>query len=290
MSYLDRVKACNTYRLSEFVPFLADGQCVGWIQHAFAKVLAEYSDIFVVTNQSVTISENLQSIEERNAAINALTQDWIAAGWISKLLGETYPVRRTWASRDHFTIDRALVPLFGTRAYGVHLNGYVKKSGRFYLWIGTRNGDRHVEPNKLDNMVAGGQPVGLSLRQNLIKECNEEATIPATLVSKAIATGTVSYCFEDPLGLKADTLFCYDLAVPEDFTPENQDGEISGFQLMPIEEVLLIVRESTAFKFNVSLVILDFAIRHGVISPDSEPDYEEILAGLHSDSPIYHAV
>ncbi|MEQ9445668.1 MAG: DUF4743 domain-containing protein, partial [Rhodospirillaceae bacterium] len=76
MSYLDRVKACNTYRLSEFVPFLADGQCVGWIQHAFAKVLAEYSDIFVVTNQSVTISENLQSIEERNAAINALTQDW----------------------------------------------------------------------------------------------------------------------------------------------------------------------------------------------------------------------
>ena len=287
MSYLDRVKACNTYRLSEFIPFVADGQCVGWVKHAFVEILMRYTDTFVITDQSVTFSEQVQSIEDRSAAIGALTPDWVAAGWISKLLGEAYPVRRTWASPDHFTIDRALVPLFGTRAYGVHLNGYVKKSGQFYLWIGTRNADRQVEPNKLDNMVAGGQPVGLSLTENLIKECDEEAKIPASIVSLAIATGIVSYCFESPLGLKADTLFCYDLAVPEDFTPENQDGEISGFQLMPLEEALSIVRETTDFKFNVSLVILDFAIRHGVISPDTEPDYEDILSGLHANGPIY---
>ncbi len=289
MSYLDRVKACNTYRLSEFLPFVADGQCVGWVRHAFVEILMHYPKSFVVTGQDVSFSENVQSIKDRSAAIEALTPDWIAAGLVSKILGEAYPVRRTWASPDHFTIDRALVPLFGTRAYGVHLNGYVKKSDQFYLWVGKRNADRQVEPDKLDNMVAGGQPVGLSLTENLIKECDEEAKIPASIVSLAIATGTVSYCFESPHGLKADTLFCYDLAVPDGFKPENQDGEISGFQLIHLEEALSIVRETTDFKFNVSLVILDFAIRHGIISPDTEPDYEDILAGLHANGPIYNA-
>jgi hypothetical protein len=39
------------------------------------------------------------------------------------------------------------------------------------------------------------------------------------------------------------------------------------------------IRDSDAFKFNVSLVILDFAIRQGFLQPD-DPDYEEIAAGL----------
>ena len=33
------------------------------------------------------------------------------------------------------------------------------------------------------------------------------------------------------------------------------------------------------FKFNVSLVIIDFLIRHGLIDPE-HPDYLELIAGL----------
>jgi hypothetical protein len=80
-------------------------------------------------------------------------------------------------------------------------------------------------------------------------------------------------------------LFCYDLAVPKEFEPHNQDGEIADFQLMPIQEALELIRPGDAFKFNVSLVILDFAIRHGILSPDSEPDYEAISGGLQRGSP-----
>jgi hypothetical protein len=39
------------------------------------------------------------------------------------------------------------------------------------------------------------------------------------------------------------------------------------------------IRETESFKFNVSLVILDFAIRHGVLTPDN-PDYQAIWEGL----------
>ena len=54
----------------------------------------------------------------------------------------------------------------------------------------------------------------------------------------------------------------------------------NSFELWPFSRVLETIRDSEAFKFNVSLVILDFAIRHGVLQPD-DPDYEEIAAGLH---------
>jgi len=54
---------------------------------------------------------------------------------------------------------------------------------------------------------------------------------------------------------------------------------------MPIQEALELIRPGDAFKFNVSLVILDFAIRHGILSPDSEPDYEAISGGLQRGSP-----
>ena len=41
---------------------------------------------------------------------------------------------------------------------------------------------------------------------------------------------------------------------------------------MPIAEVLRIVRKTDRCKFNVGLVIIDFAIRHGLITPENEDD------------------
>ena len=75
-------------------------------------------------------------------------------------------------------------------------------------------------------------------------------------------------------------MFCYDLEMPEGLVPKNRDGEISKFQLMPIENVLTLIRDTDTFKFNVNLVILDFAIRHGALSPETEPSYEKLVFEL----------
>ncbi len=91
--------------------------------------------------------------------------------------------------------------------------------------------------------------------------------------------GAVSYRCERPEGLRDDVFFCYDLELPEDFTPANQDGEVESFALWPIDEVLARIRDTDDFKFNVNLVVLDLAIRLGLITPD-EPDYQEIWEGL----------
>ena len=116
---------------------------------------------------------------------------------------------------------------------------------------------------------------------NLVKEAAEEADVPEALARRAYSVGAISYCAETSDGLKPDVQFCFDLEVPADFTPRNTDGEIAEFMLMPIEAVLELVADSTQFKFNCNLVIIDFAVRHGLIPPD-HPDYLDIVRGLRS--------
>ena len=100
-------------------------------------------------------------------------------------------------------------------------------------------------------------------------------------MDRARAVGAVSYCRETEIGLKPDTLYCYDLQLPESFQPENTDGEVSEFQLLPIRQVIELVRESDEFKPNCNLVNIDFFIRHGLLAAD-EPDYLRQLAAASS--------
>ena len=39
---------------------------------------------------------------------------------------ETFDVAPRWGAPVVFRLDRGAVPFFGTRAYGVHLNGYLR--------------------------------------------------------------------------------------------------------------------------------------------------------------------
>ena len=92
--------------------------------------------------------------------------------------------------------------------------------------------------------------------------------------------GAVTYCMETELGIRDDVLFAYDLEMPTDFAPKNGDGEIVHFDLMPAAGVVGQVRTTDDFKFNVNLVILDFALRHGILRPD-DPEYLVVASGLH---------
>lgn len=281
MSFLERVEACNRLDLKGYRPFQVDGRQIGWIGERCARLLARYPKIFAVTNRHITFDLKLSTVDLRTKAIAAIADDLAATGYFGKLRGETYAVKPSWTAPAVFNLDRALVAAFGVRAYGVHVNGFVRRGNDIHLWIGTRAEDREVEPGKLDNIVAGGQPAHLTLAENLIKECGEEADLKPDMAKSARPVGALSYAFTGASGVKVDTLFCYDLELPADVIPRNTDGEISRFDLMPIEEVLQMVRETTRFKFNVNLVILDFAIRHGVLDPDREPDFEAIVNGLH---------
>lgn len=281
MSYLDRIRACNDHDLSRFLPFYAGKVRVGWVRRSMADALAYYQDILEIGDDRVVLVSG-STPAERTAAMLKVAGDMRDRGIIGAWRDEPYAVTPDFGMPSLFEIERAAAPFFGIRTYGVHVNGFVRKADGLHLWIPRRGGDRAVAPGKLDNIVAGGQPAGLGLAENLVKEAAEEASIPRGLALQAVPVGCVSYRLETTEGLKPDVLFCYDLALDEDFRPENTDGEVGDFRLWPVTRVMETVRETDDFKFNVNLVLINFFVRHGLLSADSEPDYTTIVTGLHA--------
>ncbi|WP_122039216.1 NUDIX domain-containing protein [Asaia bogorensis] len=163
-------------------------------------------------------------------------------------------------------IDRGALPLLGCTAAGVHLNGLVEKADGLYLWMGHRAQNKRLDPGKLDHLAAGGICTGLTPLEALIKEAGEEAAIPPELASRAHPVATLRYAMARPEGLRQDTLFCYDLILPEDFIPQPVDGEVAFFELMSIDTVFRLVRDTNDIKFNVNLVLIDLFIRRGLFS------------------------
>lgn len=281
MSFLRHIEACNRHDLGRFRPWLVAGARVGWIRHDFAERLAAFPAAFEVAADAVRLSDDLATPAARTAAVQRVVE---AVGLTRRI--EPYPVAAGFGAPELLRIDRAVVAQFGVRAYGLHVNGFVRDAaGGYALWIGKRAKDKPVAPGKLDNIIAGGQPAGLGLAENLRKEAKEEAGLPDALIARCRPAGALTYCFENENGLKPDVLFVYDLELPVGFTPRNTDGEIESFHLMPAAEVAARIRAGDDFKFNVNLVITDFLIRHGLLDPESEPDYLAIVAGLRRPLP-----
>lgn len=284
MSYLDKIRACNAWDPGRFLPFFALEQRVGSLRPALAAELRRWPDRFRVGEDRVDWVDPPGSFPERSALIEEVLGTLVHTGVIAYLHGEPYPLTAGRREEALCLIDRAAAPYFGARAFGQHLNGFVRGPEGVELWIGRRSADRRIDPLHLDNLVAGGLPFGVPLEENLLKECREEADIPPGLARQALAVGAVTYCRESEQGLKPDVMYCYDLELPQDFVPRCTDGEVESFHRLPAAEVARLVRDTDAFKLNCNLVIIDFLIRNGLV-PQEDPDYLAILQGLRSPLP-----
>lgn len=279
MSYLARVTACNTYEPAHFRQFVVDGQRVGSIQHRSAELLARWPAVFEVGEREVRLAPALATPEARTAAVAPIVDELLRDGVLAHRYGERYPITAGGLDDAVMVIERGAAALFGARCFGQHLNGFVRRGGELAMWIARRSRRKPEAPGKLDNMVAGGLPIGRDLAANVIKECDEEASIPRELAALAVPAGAIAHCYEAADGLKPEVIYCYDLELPLDFVPRVNDGEVEAFYLWPLDEVARLVRDTDEFKMNCDLVIIDFLIRHGYLSPD-EPSYLALLDGL----------
>lgn len=270
----------NQWNRGNFKAFYYASHLIGYLKQPVWSKLAEWHEYFSLDQSGICLKPEFNSFELRTQVLDQTVSRLLDLGVMTHRHGERYPV--TFAGRETAlaTIDRAAASYFGLRAYGQHLNGYIDGEEGLKLWIARRASDRRIFPNCLDNMVAGGLPYNLTLAENLYKECNEEASVPTSIVDMAIPVSAVTYCTETPIGLKPDTLYCYDLKLPTDFIPHNSDGEVAEFMLMPVEEVAQLVAETDEFKPNCNLVVIDFLLRHGIINPET-PGYLELIQGLH---------
>lgn len=295
--FMEKVSLCNrgTEEKSQFLPFIVEKSIVGYIHPTIVEYLKQFQDVFILEsgldrhnglsvnethiNRSVTLHQQLKTADERTEAVGAAIMWLHRAGIINGLRNELHPVYLAFGTDILFSLERAAVPYFGIKAYGVHMNGYVIIDGEKRLWIGKRSEKKSTYPGMLDHLVAGGMPTGITCQENLIKECNEEADIPRNVSEMAVPVGVVSYEDVHENRFKRDVLFCYDLLLPHDFQPKNIDGEVERFMLVPASQVATIIRKTKNFKPNCALVIIDFLFRHGYLNPD-QPGYLNLLQSL----------
>ena len=78
-----------------------------------------------------------------------------------------------------------------------------------------------------------------------------------------------------PQGLHRELLFVHDLWLPEEFTPANQDGEVSEITCQPVEEVIqgLLMGD---FTLDAGAVMIDGLLRLGAVLPE-DPQYLDLL-------------
>ncbi|MFV3078106.1 DUF4743 domain-containing protein [Niveispirillum fermenti] len=277
--FLRHVQACNRHDLTGFRPFAVGGRTVGHVRPGFLRKLSAMGPPFVADGDGLALHPGLESPAGRTRAMSQALARLVDEGEIPPLRGEMYAVGPGWGRPALMEMDRAAVPFFGVTAYGLHVNGFVRRPDGIHLWVARRSADRAVAPGRYDNLVAGGQPAGLSLAENLVKEAGEEAALPPALARRAVPVGAVTYLMEQPHGLKPDVLFLYDLELPADFIPHNTDGEVERFELWPLSRVAASVRDSDDWKFNVNLTVIDFLIRHGWLTP-AHPEYLDLCQGL----------
>lgn len=279
MALIDRIRECQRWERARYRPFRIGGRVLGWIAHDFAGQLEEFPKVFHVSAEAVDLDQRLAGFGARSAAVAEALSRLKDRGLIKGWRDEAYPVGHDFYAPALLQMERAAVPLFGVRAYGVHLNGFTGKGDDLKLWVARRSKTKQTAPGKLDHLVGGGQPLGLSLMDNLVKESAEEAGLSAALARTSRPAGFVSYITQRSEGLRNDICFAFDIELPADFLPNNTDGEIEEFQLWPIERVKERLTETDDFKFNVALVNIDFLVRRGYLSSDV-PGYVEIVEGL----------
>lgn len=283
MTFLDHIHRCNTWTPHHYRPLDIAGHMVGLVRHEHADILSAFPDTFTVTTDSVRVATTHRTPEQRTRSVARVLEILSGRNQAPRHRHEEYAVRTTFHAPDLMQVDRGHVAMLGLRAWGIHVNGYVRRpDGEIMIWTGIRAADKTLDPGKLDSMIAGGQPANLGLRENLLKEAAEEAGMPEDIASTACPVGIVSYVMDNDWGVRRDTLFCFDLELPASFIPKNTDGEVERFELIPARELIERIRNSQDAKFNVALVILDFALRHGLLDPEQEPDYELLANGLRN--------
>ncbi|MDM8546282.1 DUF4743 domain-containing protein [Candidatus Venteria ishoeyi] len=274
------VTQCNQHNPQHFIPFYIQSQAVGAIHHSRIELFQEHPDIFTVTSEAIVLQDHLHTPVQRTHALAEILSHWQQKNYF-RGRNEYYRVCTDFTLPALMEMDRGATSLFGVRKYGIHLNGLTWRDGQLHMWIARRSAACPIFPLRLDQMVAGGLTAGYTAQEVLLKESAEEANIPEKLVKQAKAVGLLTYTMDQEQTCLSNTLFLYDIFLPEDFKPQNTDGEVEDFYCLPIDEVIAKVKETDEFKTNSNLVIIDFMVRYGYLTPD-ETHYSEIVQGLVS--------
>ena len=254
------------------VSFMVAGRVVGSVAVAHLAALRAWPDWLTISEQCVALiaAERTAALAEMHAALRA-------QGLILAWRDEIFPLFDPHTFEVLATMERAAARIWGTLTLGAHANGFVADTaGRpTHLWIAQRADDKATDPGLFDNLIGGGVPAGQTPWQALQREGWEEAGLSPALMATAVPARLSAELPASALRLHRDVaegrqledLHAFDLMLPQGVLPQNQDGEVAGFQLLLIAEALALAT-SGRMTVDAALVTLDFGQRHGWLTAE----------------------
>jgi 8-oxo-dGTP pyrophosphatase MutT (NUDIX family) len=242
------------------VPFRIAGRTAGSVAAAHLPALGAWPRWLLVADGGVDL---LAAAPERDAALAEINHALRAEGLIRAWRDEPFVLPDPASGTVLATMERAAARFWGTLTYGAHATGFVAGAdGRpSHLWIAQRSPHKATDPGCFDNLIGGGVPAGQTPRQTLVREGFEEAGLGPAQVAPAWPAGVLRLERDIPEGLQHEWLYSFDLELPPGLEPRNQDGEVAGFTLMPIDEAAALAA-GQAMTVDAALVTIDFLQRH----------------------------
>jgi len=188
------------------------------------------------------------------------------AGLIRGWRNETFGVCALDNGELLATLERAASRFWGTATFGAHCNGYVADAqGRpSQLWIARRAFDKPTDPGLLDNLIGGGVPHGQTPSAAVVREGWEEAGLTPAQMAALRPGRRFKVARDIAEGFQLEWVSVFDLALPADLRPCNQDGEVHSMHLMSVAQALAHAGNGD-MTVDAALATLDFALRHHLL-------------------------
>ena len=272
------LRAAQAHDAAARVPFKVNGTTVGSVARAHLPALGAWPTLLRVDAESVAMHGDAAALQAALERINrALRGQGLIRGWRD----EVFPLFDPASLQRLAPMERASARFWGTLTLGAHANGFVADAeGRpTHLWIAQRSPTKATDPGKLDNLIGGGVPEGQTPLQALVREGWEEAGLVPDVL-RSVEAGSVLRLQRDiPEGLQHEWLHGYDLQLPAGLKPDNQDGEVAGFECLPLAEAFELAAGDT-MTVDAALVTLDFALRRELLPQAMRPRLNDALQAL----------
>ena len=255
-----------TPNLKAFMPFRINGVYLGLLNQTFANRMGQDIDT-IVTDEECFILDNMSWAEVADT-LQDTAQKWHDNGLYSGWRDEKYSVQDLSGS-PLFALERSAFRPLGFLSHAIHLNAWLERVGERYYWIGKRSSTKAVAPNKLDTTAGGGIAAGETPHTAMVRESFEEAGVPSSFTQTLTQNGQVYSLRPVHRGLHREILHLYDIRLPENFTPQNKDGEVAEFTLMNDNQIAQAVINEQFMEDSALTLLINIQNRHKI--PPNHP-------------------
>lgn len=279
--------------MEEYYSFMAEGY-----SHPFSYILKLKVETIILPEfwtfdegRRVLMLSCGSGVEQRDSSMASTAQSKHESGLYSELRKLSSELCAVYDTDGEIVLvmDRSAAGLFGIRTYGVFLIAFTETSKGRKFWVAQRARNKMTHPGNLDMCVGGSVRAEETPIDCLVREGEEEASIPAALSRGSVQPcGALTYHMAtndhvEPAS-RPQTQYVYELELS--MTPKPCDGQVEGFKLTTLKEIVDALGDCK-FKTNIAMTWINYLVRHGNLHAENEKRYLEICSRLHRNLDIF---